>query len=130
MIGKEIRQESLLLFLGDWYVFALTLWLALVLRHWAWPDRSLYLSHLEPFSIIFVCWTAVFFIADLYNCRPNIDWPKSRGVLLNAQIINSVLALAFFYYTPSFGITPKTILFIYLVLVFIAIFCRIFDKLV
>ena len=41
--------------------------------------------------------------------------------MANTQLVNSALAVVFFYFIPLFGITPKTILFIYLFVSFVII---------
>ncbi len=43
------------------------------------------------------------------------------SVIFNSQLANTVLAIAFFYFIPYFGITPKVTLFIYLAISFILI---------
>lgn len=108
------KRESLVLFLGDVVCFLVSLWLTLFLRFGLPPSFPLYYSHLVPFSILFVLWTLVFFIAGLYEKHTVILKSKLPGIILNAEIINSILAIAFFYFIPYFGITPKTNLFIYL----------------
>jgi len=55
---------------------------------------------------------------------------KLPSIIFNAQVANSVLAVLFFYTLPFFGIAPKTILFVYLVVSFIGIlFWRIYGSL-
>ena len=73
--------------------------------------------HIIPFSIIFIVWLLVFYIANLYELptlRNNIHFYSS---LLQAIIISSVISIALFYLIPLFSITPKTNLAI-----FVAIF--------
>ena len=43
---------------------------------------------------------------------------KLPGAILNTQVANSFVAVLFFYLVPFFGITPKTNLFIYLIISF------------
>jgi FlaA1/EpsC-like NDP-sugar epimerase len=38
------------------------------------------------------------------------------GKIIRAQVANGIIAMALFYFFPSFGVTPKTTLFIYIVL--------------
>jgi len=115
------RKESLVLFLGDLGSFVVALWLSLFFRSFEIPSRDLFLTHLLPFSLLFVLWILVFYIAGLYEKHTVILKSKLPSILANTQIANSTLAVAFFYFVPFFGITPKTILFIYLLVSFVLI---------
>jgi lipopolysaccharide/colanic/teichoic acid biosynthesis glycosyltransferase len=85
------------------------------------PTREVLLTHLQPFSILFVIWIIVFYIAGLYEKHTVILKSRLPSIILTTQVVNSGLAIAFFYLIPFFGITPKTILFIYLVVSFIIV---------
>jgi exopolysaccharide biosynthesis polyprenyl glycosylphosphotransferase len=75
-------------------------------------------SHSIPFSILFLAWVVVFFIAGLYEKHTRILKNRLPSVIFSAQVVNSILAVLFFYFIPYFGITPKTNLFIYLFISF------------
>ncbi len=115
------KRESLILFLGDIFFFYFALWVMLFLRYLSLPTKDLWLAHATPFSILFICWAAVFFIAGLYEKHTLIFKSKVSGTIFNAQLFNCVLAVLFFYLISFFGITPKTNLFIYLIISFILI---------
>ncbi|MDO8471223.1 MAG: sugar transferase [bacterium] len=115
------RKESLVLFLGDLGSFVAALWLSLLIRNLEVPSKALFLTHLLPFSLLFVLWILVFYIAGLYEKHTVILKSKLPNILANTQIANSTLAVVFFYFVPFFGITPKTILFIYLLVSFVLI---------
>jgi len=108
------RKEPLVLFLGDLSSFVAALWLSLLIRGLEVPSKDLLLTHLLPFSLLFALWILVFYIAGLYEKHTVILKSKLPSALASTQIINSTLAVVFFYFIPFFGITPKTILFIYL----------------
>lgn len=109
------KKEPFLLLLGDIIVFVFSLWFSLLLRNFSIPDIDIFLKHIMPFSIIFILWIFVFFIAGLYDKFTTILKDKIPTILISAQITNSFLAVLFFYFIPYFGITPKTILFINIV---------------
>ena len=115
------RKEPLVLLLGDLGSLVAALWLSLFLRSFEIPSQDLFLTHLLPFSMLFVLWILVFYIAGLYEKHTAILKSKLPLILANTQIANSTLAVAFFYFIPFFGITPKTILFIYLLVSFVLI---------
>jgi lipopolysaccharide/colanic/teichoic acid biosynthesis glycosyltransferase len=117
-----LRPRTLGLFLGDILFFAFSLWLSLFLRTLEAPSWTLFLAHLEPFSLLFVVWAVVFFIAGLYESRSIILERRAISItLLAAQMANIVIAALFFSFIPIFGIAPKTLLVIYLVVSFVLV---------
>ena len=116
------KKEPILLFLGDIIIFAVSLMLALLIRGGDDLFWKTYQNYVLPFAIIFLLWALVFFIAGLYDKYTTILKDKISSTILNAELVNSALAIAFFYLIPYFGITPKTLLFIDLVITFILIY--------
>lgn len=112
------RKEAIILFFGDLFFFVFSLWLALYFRFLEIPTTQTFLKHLTPFSILFCVWIVTYFIAGLYEKHTLILKSKLPNVIFNAQVVNSIFAIVFFYTISVFGITPKTILFIYLVISF------------
>src|SRR3989338_10917714 len=88
------------LFLGDMAVFYAALFITLVFRYGQDFYNQFTISHAFPFSLIFIIWVFVFFIAGLYELRRlrnNLDFLKT---LLLGIFINSLLATLFFYFLP------------------------------
>ncbi len=108
------KKEYFSYFLGDIFFFIFSLWLALTLRHFSLPSREFFLTHLAPFSLLFVAWIFVFFAAGLYDKQTAILRKKLPLRIINAQIVNGIIAVFFFYLSPYFAIAPKTNLLIYL----------------
>lgn len=115
------KKEAIILFCGDIFFFILSLWVTLYIRFAEIPAWSRFTKHLVPFSILFVLWILVYFIAGLYEKHTLILKSKLPGVIRSAQVVNSIFAIIFFYSITFFKITPKTILFIYLIVSFISI---------
>jgi exopolysaccharide biosynthesis polyprenyl glycosylphosphotransferase len=115
------RKDPLLLFIGDIIIFYLSLWLTLVIRYRGLPTNGLWAVHLIPFSIIFVLWLLVFYVAGLYEKRTIILKHRLPSTIFSTQITNSIIAVLFFYFIPYYGITPKTNLFIYLLVSFVLV---------
>lgn len=104
------------LFLIDVVVLYLALFLALSIRYGADLYARFIESHALPFTIIFVLWIAVFYIAGLYDLRRlrnNIEFLKTLSLTL---FINALLTIAFFYLIPAFGISPRRNLFLFIVI--------------
>lgn len=101
------NKQSFLLLFGDVFVFALSLWITLLLRYESVPTLELWKSHISVFGTLFAAWIIVFFILDLYGRQRVAFRRKLFGILLRAQVINSVIALSVFYFTPTISIAPK-----------------------
>lgn len=110
------RKEPVLLFFGDVVVLIVSLILTLLVRYGAFPLSDIFDVYAVPFSILFVLFLLVNFIAGLYEQHTLIFKNRLPITLLNVQLVNAGLGIAFFYFLPFFTIAPKTILFIYLVL--------------
>jgi len=122
------KKEALTLFFGDIFFFVLSLWLSLYLRFAEVPTLDVFTLHIVPFAILFAIWILVYFIAGLYEKHTLLLKSKLPTIIFNAQVANSILAMVFFYAVPVFGIAPKTILFIYLVISFVcSLFWRIYG---
>lgn len=115
------KGESFILFAGDILSFMASLWLTLLFRYQELPRKEVFLDHLRPFSILFAVWILVFFIAGLYEKHTLIFKSNLPSRLLNAEITNAAIAIIFFYLVPYFGITPKTNLFVYIIISFVLI---------
>ena len=108
--------KKTILLLGDIVILYLSLWLTLLIRYGTNFDFQRWQQHFWPLTIIYLLWLIVFYIAGLYEltlARNNIGFYStlSRGLAINAG-----LAIAFFYFIPYFGITPKTNLFLNLII--------------
>ena len=111
-----------MLFLGDIMFFFVALWVTLFLRHQTIPTSEILLSHVLPFSILFVIWILVFFITGLYEKHTVILKSRLPNLIFRVWLINSIIGVLFFYFIPYFGITPKINLFIYAFVSFAFIF--------
>lgn len=112
------KKESLLLFLGDVFIFYFSLYLTLSIRYLSLPSGETLSQHALPFSILCGVWIAMFFIFGLYEKHTLLLKTRLPGTILNVEVANTFVAVLFFYSIPYFKIAPKTILFIYLVVSF------------
>ena len=107
------KKEPAFLFIGDLLSLLLSLWLVLFVRYGQLPSLTLFAEHIRAFSFLFVFSPLIFFIGGFYEKRNTAWGRKGIGILLNAQLVNALVAIVFFYFIPYFGITPKTNLFLY-----------------
>lgn len=121
-MSPALRPRTAILFIGDLFFFVFALWATLFLRAFEVPSQELFLQHLAPFSLLFFIWAGVYFIAGLYESRSIILARRALSqTLLVAQGINVGIAALFFFFVSAFGISPKTVLFIYLGVSFLLI---------
>ena len=111
---RYIQSERLMLLAGDVIVFYVSLWLTLVLRELQLPGEGVWLQHAIPFSLFFVISVLVYFIAGLYDQHTALLRSKLPYLVAYGQTATVILAALFFFTVPYFGITPKTILVIFL----------------
>jgi len=110
------KVKTLLLFVGDVMALYAGLFITLVARYGGGFWDAFEDAHAVPFSILFVVWVLVFYIAGLYDLRRlrnNLDFFKTLALSLAA---NAILSVLLFYFVQAFGIAPKTNLFIFIVI--------------
>ncbi|MFP4022668.1 MAG: sugar transferase [Candidatus Paceibacterota bacterium] len=107
-------RDAFILAIGDVVILYVALWLTLFVRYGRVPDTEILDAHLIPFSVLFIAWLIVFYIAGLYE-RPILALKVNvSSLIFETQIVNSIISLAFFYFIPLFSISPKTNLVIFL----------------
>ncbi len=108
-------RRILLLVVGDVLTFVFSLIFTLTIRYDAIPSRSLFLSHIPSFSILFVLFLLVNFSAGLYDKQSTLIRNRIEGLLIRVQAINLAIGFIFFYLAPV-GIAPRANLFIYILI--------------
>lgn len=114
-MATKRKSQFIGILLGDLVVFVVSLWISLALRNLSLPTQTVFLDHLAPFSLLFVVWIIVFFIAGLYDRYTLLIKSKLPSRVISSQVFNLVLAGVFFYSVPYFGLTPKLTLFLDLI---------------
>ena len=108
-------MKKFLLFLLDIASLYLSLILTLSIRYREDFSYQYYL-HIPPFILIFILWVLVFYIANLYDVRSLKNGPAFYSRLFQVIAIATGISVAFFYLMPIFRITPKTNLFIFIII--------------
>ncbi|MEK7615709.1 MAG: sugar transferase [Patescibacteria group bacterium] len=108
-------RKSILL-LGDIAMLYLALFLTLVIRYGSGYVGN-FSIHLLPFTIIFLIWILVFYIANLYELSTVKNSLQFFTSYFYSLAINIAIAIAFFYLMPFVEIAPKTNLFIFLAII-------------
>ena len=110
------KAKVFLLFVGDVAALYAGLFLTLLLRYGGGFWKQFLDAHAWPFTIIFIPWLLVFYVAGLYDLRRlrnNLDFFKTLALSL---VANALIAVSLFYFVAALGIAPKTNLFIFIVI--------------
>lgn len=116
---RLIKLKQFIILAGDITVLYSSLYLTLLIRYWSKPSEDLWNNHFLPFTIIFIGWILIFYIAGLYNLHLAINNAKFLQLTSKSLAVAGFLSIAFFYLTPQsqlFGIAPKRNLLIYIVI--------------
>jgi len=106
------KIKQIILLLGDIALLFFSLYLTLYIRFGQAFASGDWQEHFYPFAIIYLIWIMVFYSQNLYNLnftKNNLFFFKT---LFESFIINILISTFFFYFTPFFGIAPKTNLFL------------------
>ena len=110
------KLKVFLFFIADVAALYVGLFITLIIRYGGRFYEEFKDAHAVPFTIIFIIWIAVFYIAGLYDLRRlrnNLDFLKTLFLCL---AINTAIAVALFYLVPALGITPKTNLLLFIII--------------
>ena len=106
-MSKE-NFRKILLFWGDVFLLYVSLLLTVFFGFWGENIGPIFLSHLLPFSVLYLCWLLIFYIFGLYDLNliktKLLFYPRLLGTLA----VGLALGAMFFYLIPLFGITPKS----------------------
>lgn len=109
-------MKKFLLLFTDVFALYLALFATLFARYYNIDFQAQIGFHFLPFSILFIIWLFVFYMANFYEPAFWKNGPEFYATFFKTIIINSTVGLAFFYLIPYFVITPKRNLFIFLVI--------------
>jgi len=108
------KIKTFIIILGDIAVLYGALILTLIFRYGLNNFSESFASHLKPFSIIFLVWLFIFYLADLYKDRNLRSDPDTIQTFILSITIGVVGSIILFYLFPSlFELTPKTNLVIF-----------------
>jgi exopolysaccharide biosynthesis polyprenyl glycosylphosphotransferase len=105
---RKISFLNIILLLGDISLMYLALLLALFIRNKNLASQ--FNTFFNNFLFLYVLWIFIIFILSLYDIN---FFKKSEDFFFNVIIFSVVaffLGVTFFYFRPDFGLTPKTIL--------------------
>lgn len=108
----DLKIKKLAMLTGDLAILYVSLLAALFIRYGINLDQKQFLSHLAPFTIIYLIWLIIFYAFGLYDFETMKSGFIFFQTALPAFLVNVIVAVLFFYFFPFPGITPKTNLLI------------------
>ena len=102
-----IKIKQTMLIIGDIIALYASLGITLYFRYGTRLNAQYVHAHLIPFTLLFVVWIAIFYIAGLYearNLRNTIVFVRTFGISVFAGAMASI---SIFYAIPYFHISPK-----------------------
>tara|TARA_Y100000310_G_C20702611_1_gene831361 strand:- start:5114 stop:6442 length:1329 start_codon:yes stop_codon:yes gene_type:complete len=114
-----ISKKKLLMFTGDVVVFYISFFGALFVRSglqfsFSWQDQ------IFSFSILYIAWIIIFFIAGLYDLELAKNNIKFYSLLFKSLIACTIISVLVFYFGPyvfhQIDIAPKRILLIHIII--------------
>ncbi len=112
MSGVFVKTKQLVLILGDVAIFYASLFLTLLFLRYDNIHFNEWINHVRAFSLIYFFLLIIFYINELYDLDVAQNDLLFGRKIAESLIIGASLAISLFYFTPIFGITPKTNLFI------------------
>lgn len=115
-MGFGNKLKVFLFFIANAAALYAGLFITLLIRYGGDFYQQFLTAHAFPFTIIFIIWIVVFYVAGLYDLRRlrnNLDFLKTLFLCIG---INGTIAVLLFYLVPVFGITPKTNLLLFIVI--------------
>lgn len=101
-----IKTRKFLLFLGDFILLYISLFLTLFIRYFKNFNLEILSTHLFPFSILYFIWLIIFYIFGIYDLLPVKSELLFR--MFSSLSLSLLISISFFYFLPIFGIAPKT----------------------
>ncbi len=105
----------------DAILFYLGLWLAMVIRYHGNVGFQGSGAVVRTFSLLFVFWLAVFFIHGLFEAGVFRRYTTLVVNLVSAMLVNTLLAVIYFYFQPNLILTPRRFLLIDVAVTFVLI---------
>jgi len=100
--------KKLTLFFNDVILLYASLALMVLLRY---PDEFTlqFNIHAGPFSLLFVIWLFIFYLADLYRLKtPRTSAQLAKTLTRTILVCGVTSIVALYFFSPFFALTPKT----------------------
>lgn len=112
-----IRSKKFILFLGDAIILFFSLYLTLLIRYGGDSVAKNWQIHFPIFTALYLIWLLVFYITNLYELNEVKLSFEYYQKLFISLLICGFFSVAYFYFSATVNIAPKTNLFLNLIIV-------------
>lgn len=109
---KKNSYLAFLIWVGDVAIFYAALVITLLSRYGQSSFYEWWVLHKLPFTILFLIWGVVFYIAGLYDRKFLKADAELQSLVARTMLISAIIGMGLFYAVPYFIIAPKTNLLI------------------
>lgn len=109
--------RKVIILCGDLILLVISFFLTFFLRSLELPSSIVVSTNIMPMVVLYAIWIVLFFIAGLYEIEKFISFNDLRNRFLKTMLAVGIISVLIFYTIPIWGITPKTILLINLLVV-------------
>ncbi|MBU4332081.1 sugar transferase [Candidatus Parcubacteria bacterium] len=126
--------KKLVLLIGDFLILEISLILTLLIRYrneFNFDFNSeIWQLHFLPFIFVYLFWIIIFYIHNLYELKTAVNKSNFYQTLIRAYLFSAGLTVLIFYFIPQLLITPKTNLFLNIIISFglIYLWRNLFNK--
>ncbi|MCR4284233.1 MAG: exopolysaccharide biosynthesis polyprenyl glycosylphosphotransferase [Parcubacteria group bacterium] len=114
---KTHNFRKIIILSGDLILLFFSFFLTFFLRSLEFPSSTVISTNAMPMIMLYIIWIIIFFIAGLYEIEKFISFNDLRNRFLKTMLAVGIISVLVFYTVPIWGITPKTILLINLLIV-------------
>lgn len=123
MTKTALNIKRGILFIGDILILQAALIASLALRYQSLDLQRMLSVHQAPFFIISMIWAIGLFVTGLYDLSRAQNSLNYFRTFLEGMFVNLLIAFAFFYLIPIFGIEPRTVLMVFFAVSLLFIYC-------
>lgn len=109
---KKNSYLAFLIWMGDVAIFYAALVITLLFRYGQSGFYEWWILHKLPFTILFIIWGVVFYIAGLYDRKSLKAGAELQSIVIRTMLVSAIIGMGLFYAIPYFIIAPKTNLLI------------------
>jgi exopolysaccharide biosynthesis polyprenyl glycosylphosphotransferase len=106
--------KRIILLFGDLLAFQIALAVSLLARY-GMIESHAWRLHAIPFFIVSLLWVVGLFVTGMYDLSQAKNGLGHFRLFLEGMFVNVLIAVAFFYLVPIFGIEPRTNLLLFFV---------------
>ena len=107
-MSRTQNLRKIILVLGDVLLLYVSLFITVYFGFWQNFGLETFLTHITPFSILYLFWLIIFFAFGLYDLNLIRKKLLFYQRFFTSMFSSAIVGIIFFYLITEFGIAPKT----------------------